>query len=246
VKPILLVRNDPLETFGIVPSVLADAGAPVETLDAIDPRAEWPSVADVSGIVMFGGSMNVDELDEHPHLARGRAMARDALERATPYLGICLGAQILARALGCEVAPSPVREIGFAPIRPAPDAATDRLTSHYLDGDVVFQWHADTMRLPSGAVLLAAGDRVPLQAYRVGDAGWGIQFHFEIDAAEIDLWLDDASDDLEREWGASPEQIRAQCRSYIEAHEGRGAALVRSFAVVARDSSSPRVVAPRG
>jgi GMP synthase (glutamine-hydrolysing) len=85
---------------------------------------------------------------------------------------------VLAWSLGAEVAKGPVREVGFEPLRPEPPAANDPLLSHYADGDMVFQWHMDTFELPRDAVLLARGDRVRNQAFRVGDRTWGTQFHF--------------------------------------------------------------------
>jgi GMP synthase (glutamine-hydrolysing) len=239
VRPLLLVRNDPVDTLGIAPKVLADEGVDVVVVDALDERARWPDVAEISGIVMFGGAMNVDELNAHPFLSRDRLLAREAVERGVPYLGICLGAQLLARAMERAVFRAPAREIGFEPISPTAAAADDRLLSHYRDGDLVFHWHEDTLELPEGAVQLAAGVRVPVQAFRVGDAAWGIQFHLEIDAAEIDVWLDDFGEGLAAAWGKSPERILAEAASYLDGSEARGAETLRRFAELAREAPSP-------
>jgi GMP synthase (glutamine-hydrolysing) len=237
-RPLLLVRNDPADTLGIAPKVLADVGADVVVVDAFDERARWPEIEEVSGIVMSGGAMNVDELGPHPFLSRDRLLAREAVERAVPYLGVCLGAQVLARAMGRRVFRAPAREIGFEPIHPTDVAAGDPILRHYRDGDLVFHWHEDTFELPEGAVQVAAGERVPIQAFRVGDAAWGIQFHLEVDAAELDAWLDDFGAELEAAWGKSPERIRAEAASHLDVSEARGAETLRRFAELAREAAS--------
>jgi GMP synthase (glutamine-hydrolysing) len=234
-KPLLLVQNDPVETFGVAVRALEGAGADVVTLDATDPRAPRPSLDELSGVVMLGGTMNVDEVDEHPFLKENRDLTREAIHRGVPYLGICLGAQMLARALDAPVWRADVKEVGFEPVRPLPAAAADPLLSVWADGDMVFQWHQDTMALPPGAEQLATGDRIEVQAYRIGDLAWATQFHFEIDAAEVDLWLDEASQfmDLKEVWGKSPAEIRAEAARHMADHESKGAAMFSRFAEVA-------------
>jgi GMP synthase-like glutamine amidotransferase len=100
---------------------------------------------------------------------------------------------------------------------------------------MVFQWHMDTFELPRDAVLLAKGDRVRNQAFRLGDRTWGTQFHFEIDEPEIVLWLTAFSEnkDLASTWGKTPEQVRDEARLHLAAHERRGRELFRRFAALA-------------
>ena len=237
VKPVLFVRNDSFETFGLARRAFAPTGVPVEVFDAIDADAPRPSLEGVGGVVMFGSSYNVDDTDRHPFLKEIRDLTREALERELPYLGICLGAQVLARTLDRPVPLAPAREVGFEPIRPTAAAATDPLVSHYADGDMVFQWHQDTFELPEGAELLAAGDAIELQAYRVGDVTWGIQWHFEIDREEIELWLDafGREGDLLADWGKAPETVRAEADALMDGHERRGSETFRRFAEVVRE-----------
>jgi len=234
-EPLLLVRNDPVETFGVAVRALERAGADVITFDATDPGAPRPSLDELSGVIMFGGTMNVDEVDEHPFLKENRDLTREAVDRGVPYLGICLGAQMLARALDAPVWRADVKEVGFEPVRPLPVADEDPLMSIWSDGDMVFQWHQDTMALPSGAEQLATGDRIALQAYRFGERAWATQFHFEIDAAEVDLWLDEASQfmDLKDVWGKSPAEVRAEAQRYIAGHEAKGSTMFARFAEIA-------------
>jgi GMP synthase (glutamine-hydrolysing) len=128
------------------------------------------------------------------------------------------------------------REVGFQRIHPTEAAVDDSLLSVFADGDRVFQWHQDTFELPEGATLLATGDDVPHQAFRVGDLAWGIQFHFEVDGAELEAWLDEADSlmDLEATWGKSSEDIRLEAKEYMAAHEERGRELFARFAGVVR------------
>ena len=236
-KPVLFVRNEASETFGIASRAIKAAGAEVVVFDALDADAPRPSLDDTGGVVMFGSSENVDDTDRHPFLKEIRDLTRETLSRGVPYLGICLGAQVLARALDRPAPSAPVREIGFEPVRPTPASRTDRLLSHYADGDMVFQWHQDTFELPEGAELLATGDQVRLQAYRVNDVTWGVQWHFEIDRAEIDHWLDvfGREGDLAAEWGKTPEAVRAEADAWIAVHEDKGAETFRRFAEVVRE-----------
>ncbi|MBI3648698.1 MAG: type 1 glutamine amidotransferase [Actinobacteria bacterium] len=198
--------------------------------------AELPPLGEVSGVVMFGGTANVDQTDDHPFLARVRGYARQAVEAGVPYLGICLGSQILARALGSEVVKSPVKECGFEPIRPTAEGKQDPLLSQYSDGDMVVQWHEDTYELPPGAVLLATGDSIAVQAYRAGERAWGIQFHQEVDAVEFGWWVDIAAadTDLAAVWGKSADRLRDEASRLMAAHEERGRELFGRFAEVVR------------
>ena len=137
---------------------------------------------------------------------------------------------MLAWSLDAEVTKAPVREIGFEPIRPLAAAADDPLLAHYDPGDHVFQWHMDTFALPDGAELLVTGDGVHNQAYRVGDRTWGVQFHFEIDRAEIETWLTafEATEDLAITWGKPSDAVRAEADRYLGRPPGQGPARVRA------------------
>ena len=232
--PILLVRNDAFETFGVAPAAFAAAGSSTRIWDAIDGEPA-PALDDVSGVVVFGSSYNVEHADEHPFIERTAAMSLEAVSRGLPLLGVCFGAQLLAWALGGEVRKAPVREVGFEPIRPSATAATDPVLSIYDDGDHVFQWHMDTYDLPDGAELLVTGDRVTNQAFRLGGRTWGVQFHFEIDVDEIELWLQEFSKegDLLEIWGKTPEDVRDEAKRFLQEHERKGAEVFRRFAAFA-------------
>jgi GMP synthase (glutamine-hydrolysing) len=235
-RPLLLVQNDPVETYGVALQALETAGAEVIMLDATDPAAPRPALGDLSGVVMFGGTMNVDEVDAFPFLKENRDLTREAVERGVPYLGICLGAQMLARAMDAPVHLADVKEVGFEPLRLLPEGTRDPLVSAWADGDMAFQWHQDTMELPDGAEALATGDRIEVQAYRLGERAWATQFHLEIDAAELELWLEAVSDmDLRAEWGKSHEEVRAEAARFMAAHEARGSELFARFAAIARE-----------
>jgi GMP synthase (glutamine-hydrolysing) len=128
-----------------------------------------------------------------------------------------------------------VREVGYVPLRRTGAAAGDPLLDHYMDGDMVFEWHMDTFALPPGATLLATGDDVENQAYRLHDTTWATQFHFEIDRAEIELWVNEVADTVEADWGKTGEQLRAEADRFQAAHERAGAEVFRRFAKVAQE-----------
>jgi GMP synthase (glutamine-hydrolysing) len=241
VKPVLLVRNDGFETFGVAPGALARAGMDLVTANMTDPSVELPPLGDVAGVVTFGGTVNVDQVDEYPQLGVVRQYTREAVDRGVPYLGICLGSQILARALGNDVFKGPVKEVGFEPVRLTADAKEDALLSFFEPEERVMQWHEDTYDLPERATLLITGDHIPVQAYRVGEKAWGVQFHLEVEAWELAWWLEaaDAAMDLVATWGKSADEIREEAERHMERHEERGREIFTRFADVVR-SARPR------
>jgi GMP synthase-like glutamine amidotransferase len=232
--PLLFVKADDFETFGVGPGAITDAGGEVRVWEAIAGH-EPPHLDGIGGVVMFGSSYNVEHADEQPFIHEMRTMTLEAIDRGVPYLGICFGAQVLAWSLGAGIDKAPVREVGYVPVRPLAGAADDPLLSVYGDGDMVFQWHMDTFELPQGATLLAAGDDVANQAYRVGENAWATQWHFEIDRPEIELWTGEVADTVEAEWGKSPAQLFAEADVHQRRHEEQGAETFRRFAKVAAE-----------
>jgi GMP synthase (glutamine-hydrolysing) len=239
VRPILFVRCDPLETFGVAVDAVREAGGDVRIWDAIDPDHGRPDPRDLAGVILFGSSYNIEHADEQPFIKELRELTRETLDAGTPYLGVCFGAQVLAWALEAGVAKAPVREVGFEPIHPTRAAVADPLLSHYEDGDMVFQWHMDTFELPRGAELLATGDGVRHQAYRLNERTWGVQYHFEIDGAEVESWLEAFGQlgDIESEWGKTNEQVREEARRYLADHERKGRETFRRFVGRVRELS---------
>jgi GMP synthase (glutamine-hydrolysing) len=239
VKPLLFVRCDPVETFGIAPSAAEATGTPVAIWESIDPDAERPDLSSVSGVVVFGSTYNVEHADEQPFIKAVGDVTREAVDRGVPFLGLCFGAQVLVWALGGSVTKASVREIGFEPIRREPGAETDPVLGHYDGGAMAFQWHMDAFDVPDGGRLLLSGEPVRNQAIRVGETAWATQFHAEIDAAEADYWvgLASAEEDLEEAWGKSPTRIRNEIAEHMADHERRGRETFRRFVDVARESA---------
>ncbi len=229
-NPVLCVRNDRDDTLGITRGTLATAGVPLMRLDGFDAGVQWPALEEISGLIIFGGEMNVDETEHHPHLLTQRELMRRAVDAGLPVLGICLGAQMLARAFDARVYRAPVRELGFKPVRLTAAGHGDTLLSAFQTGDRVFQWHEDTFDLPDGADLLVAGDDVLNQAFRFGRRAWGVQFHFEVDGPGVEAWLRVSEPTLARDWKKTSDEVREELRMYLDAQQLRSRALLAAFA----------------
>lgn len=167
--------------------ILGAFGEDVEVLEvealAGDPL---PPHDQVDGVVAMGGPMGVDDLDEHPALADESEWLAGAVERQIPVLGVCLGAQLLARALGAEVRVGERPEIGFATVNVSDP--NDPLIGGLAPEATVLHWHGDVFDLPQGARSLASSAVTEHQAFRYGNA-WGVLFHPEADAAMVEAWL---------------------------------------------------------
>jgi GMP synthase (glutamine-hydrolysing) len=145
-----------------------------------------PSLDELDGIVAMGGPMSAAHLEAHPGLGAECELLAEAVDRQVPVLGICLGAQLLARALGAEVKPGRRAEIGFASVRVSDP--NDPLIGALAPEATVLHWHSDVFDLPEGARSLASSAVTEHQAFRYGNA-WGVLFHPEADAAMVEAWL---------------------------------------------------------
>jgi GMP synthase (glutamine-hydrolysing) len=161
------------------------AGVELREVEALagDPL---PDHEEIDGVVAMGGPMNVDDLRNHPELEVEREWLAGAVDRQIPVLGICLGAQLLARALGAAVKPGTRPEIGFASVQVKD--RNDPVLGALAPEATVLHWHGDVFDLPEGARSLASSAVTEHQAFRYGNS-WGVLFHPEADAAMVEAWM---------------------------------------------------------
>jgi GMP synthase (glutamine-hydrolysing) len=212
-----------------------EARVPWNYLDAWREEAA-PDLAEVSGVVVLGGEMNVDEVDRHPFLKTVRDLTGEAIERDMPVLGVCLGAQVMARALGAEVTRSPIKEIGFVRVHATVHGMDDPVLGPFAPDAHVFQFHEDVCELPAGADLLFRGDTTAVQAFRFGERAYGVQFHLEVTMTEVTTWCTDTPN-LAADWGVTKEEIVAQARERLVAQQDRGRAVARGWLELIRQSA---------
>jgi GMP synthase (glutamine-hydrolysing) len=235
-QTVLILRHVPHEPAGTLKTILRDAGLVGQYVDLFEHVPSDLPLMQSAGLVVLGGPMNVDEVVRYPYLDREVDWIRAAIERQKPLLGICLGAQLLAKALGSRVYPNGQKEIGWQPIKLTPQAADDPIFA--ADGaHTVFHWHGDTFDLPAGAIHLASSARCVQQAFRYGPRAWGLQFHIEMTAAMVDDWLDD----LERsgeiaQWGVNPQVIRGQTPEELPRLQALARQVLGRFAAICRVS----------
>ena len=184
------ITHVPFEDLGSLAGVLAERNFSVHIVDACtaDLRSLDPLAADL--LVVLGGPIGVYETDLYPFLVAERELIRRRLQARLPTLGICLGAQLMAAALGAAVyAGNNGKEIGWAPLLAGADAAAVPAVLELLaPGVQVLHWHGDTFDLPAGAAHLAATARYANQAFAVGRHALGLQFHPEVQAAALERW----------------------------------------------------------
>jgi GMP synthase (glutamine-hydrolysing) len=153
------------------------------------PGRPVPATLDgADGLVVLGGVMDADETGDYPHLVDAMALLRDAAARSVPALGICLGAQLAAAALGGRAYPGPAgEEVGWTKVELTPAGRADPVTGALAEPVELFEWHHDTFDPPPGATLLAGGAVYPSQAFRLGSVV-AVQFHPEVDGPMLTDW----------------------------------------------------------
>jgi GMP synthase (glutamine-hydrolysing) len=188
-KRLLVLQHVAHEILGTLNPLLKAAGFRIRYVNfGRHPDAE-PTLDGYDGLIVLGGPMSANDTGRHPHLRTELKLIEDAMRREIPVLGICLGAQLVAKTLGAPVYPNREKEIGWYDVTPTPDAGEDRLFAAFDQKEKLFQWHGDTFDIPHSAVHLAASDLCANQAFRYTTNVYGFQFHLEVDEPMIHRWL---------------------------------------------------------
>ncbi len=178
---IYVLQHHPVENLGTIADALEGAALAWQYIRVNDGQPVPADMKNAGGLIVMGGPMGVYQTDRYPWLRDEMRLIEDAMKRNLPVLGVCLGAQILAAALGAKVDRNPNgKEIGWHPIQLHDAAKSDRLMRDLPATMTPFHWHGDIFELPSGAVSLASSDKTLCQAFRHGDKAYGLQFHFEV------------------------------------------------------------------
>jgi len=162
-----------------------------------------PQLGDISALIVLGGAMGANDDLKHPFLVDLKQLIRQVVLSGTPYLGVCLGGQLLAAALGAKVVSNRWVEIGNFTVSLTENGCRDLLFRDIPQEFTTLQWHHDSFDIPSGGVLLAASPACPHQAFRVGESAWGIQFHPE------------ATEEIIRTWSAWDRQLSLKTEALV-------------------------------
>jgi GMP synthase (glutamine-hydrolysing) len=177
------------EILGTFHPLLKDAGFRIRYVNYGRKHHDVLDMRRYDGLVILGGPMGVYEAERYPHLRDEIDVIKTAIDQDKPVLGICLGSQLLAAALGSGVRPAGVKEIGWFDVALTEEGRADPVLGRFKQSERVFQWHGDTYDLPKGAVRLASSAVCQEQAFRYGDKTYGLQFHLEVDEPMIERWL---------------------------------------------------------
>jgi GMP synthase (glutamine-hydrolysing) len=183
---VLAFRHVPFEGAGRIEEVLCKRGITLEYVDLYRADAREPDVRSAAGLIFLGGPMSMN--DDLPYLRREMEIFEDARNRCQPVMGICLGAQLIAKATGARVYPNASKEIGWFDLHLTEAGAADPLLADASRTETVFHWHGETFDLPAGALWLAYSDHCRNQAFRIGTSVYGLQFHLEITPGMIEDW----------------------------------------------------------
>ena len=225
---VLILKNVPAEGPGTIEDYLRERGIGFRVIDLQSESS--PTMQNEDTLVIMGGPMSVNDADVYPFISKEVALAADFMRKGKKVFGVCLGAQIMAKALGANVYPGPEKEIGWYDIELLEEGIRDpvmsKLAVHPRAGDFwkkfrVFHWHGETFDLPKGAVWLAKSALYPHQAFRYGNNSYAFQFHIEVRKETVYEWLKDEPVDMGK--------IAKETEAFYDDYHGRAVNFYRAF-----------------
>jgi GMP synthase (glutamine-hydrolysing) len=196
-KKLLVLQHVAHELLGTLNPLLKRAGFRIRYVNfARHPDAQ-PNLDGYAGLIVLGGPMSVNDADRLRHLTTELKLIEEAMRRDIPVLGICLGAQLIAKALGAAVYRNREKEIGWYDVSPTDHASSDPLLMELQKTEKIFQWHGETFDIPKSTSHLAFSPLCANQAFRYGTKVYGFQFHMEVDEPMIHRWLKIADNRIE-------------------------------------------------
>ncbi len=219
----LILQNASHEGPGTIEDYLKENKIAYAIVDLAKKGNKIPDLSDYNALIVMGGPMNVYEINEFPYLIEEEKIIKTAIEKNYLVLGICLGAQMMAKALGAKVTKGKTKEIGWYDINLTDDGLKDKALGPLGKDIKVFQWHGDTFDIPSDAVRLAGSELFSNQAFRYGERAYALQFHLEVTEDIIKDWLKHGEEELKPLKGIiEPKKIVEDNKKYIKGFEERG------------------------
>ena len=213
---VLAIQNDEIGPAGVVGEVIIARGGMVVPVMAVAGEAIPDRHHEFDGLLVLGGLMGANDDDQYPYITAALELIRDFGGAGKPVMGICLGAQMVARANGARVRVMDRREMGFAALHLTDHAAADPLLAGLAREHRILESHGDTFDLPDGSVLLMTGSQCPNQAFRLGVAVYGFQCHLEVRPEIVMGWANAASEELRRDYPEYFTTIEDQVAVHID------------------------------
>ncbi len=186
---ILIIKHVEYEGAGTIEEFFRKKKFPIRIAELYNGDVLPKDFKDIDAVISMGGPMSVDEEDKYPFLKDEDIFLKKVLKEEIPFLGVCLGSQLIAKAAGAKVTQNPVKEIGWFDIELTGDGKKDDLFRGLNGKFEVFQWHGDTFEIPPNGKHLALSKDCRHQALKVGRAAYGLQFHIEVTKDIISLWV---------------------------------------------------------
>jgi len=222
-KKAVAIRHVAFEDLGLLAPILTEKGYDVGYVEAAGGALSASEIWDADLVVVLGGPIGAYEEEAYPFLTTEIARIEKRLAANRPTLGLCLGAQLMARALGVSVYPAGGKEIGWAPVSLTEAGAAGPVSHLAPELTQVLHWHGDTFDLPDGADRLASTDLCPNQAFRLGANILALQFHLEVTGAGLEHWFVGHAAEISTTPGVDVPSLRRDTETWapIVARQGR-------------------------
>jgi len=226
---VLSIVHEPTSTGGggLFEQLVEERGHRLDVVSIAHDASMLEHPERYDAVMVFGGAMHPDQDAEHPWLTDELAFIRETIDHEVPLFGVCLGGQLIARAMGAHVGPAAAAEVGWHEVRLNGAGVADPVLGVLPARLDAFQWHYYGFGLPAGAVLLAENDAA-LQGYRLGERTWGVQFHPEVTRHMLDFWFVEGEAEL-----PDPAAVRRDTDAFLDTWNDHGRLLCGAFLDVA-------------